>query len=1064
MRDWIFQANPDRYDLVAAARTGTSERWSMKVHRQEVAVGDRVWFLVAGAQAGIYVLGTVRSLPYEIPEDDGFGTWKIDISYDAFVDPPLLRSELLAIPELENFHPLRGIIGTNFQVPSDIASILIAKSSGRLKPIAASAGQVRPGGSSATLMSDATGSEVMRRVWVIRAGQGAIYADRCLALGLVAIEFGVRHSLQNLSWDEVVALKRQSDPTAAAGAIGQAAGALYRIATDIKDGDFVLTPEPGGTILAGEISGGYQYVHPAPLADFDHVRPVRWFARLERSKLSETARHSIGSILTLFLPAQQLELLHLLDGLQSGAPPPPLASTGPEMGMLPSVMQDPPLPGGSEPATDKQPLTYLLDKIQNRELALPDFQRSFVWDPAATRELIASIARGFPVGNLLFLRGSSDAFVPRAVEGAPALNRLQPSFLVLDGQQRLTSLYQAFTGVGAHRFFLDIRALMEGDELDSAIEAYPEGRAKQWATVQSQARTLMFPLSKLRDYAEWKDEVLDHWPVKDHETLQQLRRYLNRVDKALIEPISSYLFPITTLSEKTPTEAVCTIFETLNRTGIKLSVFDLITARAFAEGHRLRELWGQAKERYPVLDEFEIDPYYVLQTIALRNGLKPQRGIVVSLKIATLIEHWDASVRGIADGLTMLRDECGVLTSKWLPYAPMLPTLGAAWRDVEDAHGSQIGARRLKLQQWFWSASFAGDYENAINSRAQADISQLHGWLTGGDPPTVVRDFFFEPKTWRAVTVRQRGLYRSTMAMLLSKRPRDFHHAAPLTPAIIEATGVDDHHIFPTAYLRDQGINPDADSVLNHTLIDKQTNLIIGKKAPSQYVAEIRADLGDATDLVLRSHGLPIGADEPLLRDDFDAFLNWRVDHFAYELDRLTGRLAPAAPAPTVIATGDLLSRGESDGLEFKSTARFNTHTKTRDERLERRIVASVAGFLNGQGGTLIIGVDDTGAPVGLEGDYALMAKPDNDRYQLWLLDLLATYLGKPVLSRVRVTFEKVDAKDVCRIDAERSTVPVFCRSAGSPNDEFYVRFGNSTRQLTTEEYEVYRRDRWSAK
>jgi hypothetical protein len=1062
MRDWIFQANPDRYDLVAAAEAGISERWSMKVHRQTVAVGDRVWFLVAGSHAGIYVVGTVASLPYEIPEDDGFGTWKVDVSYDSFVDPPLLRSELLATPELEKFHPLRGIIGTNFQVPADIAAILEAKVEGRLRAIDGSLGAATADDSRLVEAAKATNSSQVRRVWVIRAGQGAIYADSFLALGLVAVEFGVRQSLQNLSWDDVLTLKRQADPTGVAGAIGQAAGALYRIGTDIKRGEFVLTPEPGGTLLAGEISGDYQFVHPAPVADYDHVRPVRWFARLERSKLSETARHSIGSILTIFLPAQQPELLALLDGLRTDVSPAPLTPAGSPTGTLPSVMQDPPMPGGSEPATDKQPLTFLLDKIQNRELALPDFQRSFVWDPAATRELIASIARGFPVGNLLFLRGSSEVFVPRAVEGAPALDGRQPSFLVLDGQQRLTSLYQAFTGVGAHRFFLDIRALMDGDELDAAIEAYSEVRAKQWATIESQGRALMFPLWKLRDYGDWKDEVIDHWSVKDHDKLQELRRYLNRIDKALIEPISSYLFPITTLSEKTPTEAVCTIFETLNRTGIKLTVFELITARAFAEGHRLRELWEQAQERYPVLDEFGVEAYYVLQAIALRIGLKPQRGIVVSLDVPTLVEHWDASVRGVADGLTMLRDECGVMTQKWLPYAPMLPTLGAAWRDVEDAHGAQIGARRLKLQQWFWCASFAGDYENATNSRAQADIPLLHKWLTGGESPPVVRDFEFDSKNWREVTVRQRGLYRSTMALLLSRHPRDFHYASPLTPAIMEATGVDDHHIFPTAYLRDKGIGPHTDSVINHTLIDKQTNVLIGKKAPSQYIAEIRVDLGNATDEVLRSHGLPVGTDEPLLRDDFDGFLSWRLDHFAHELNRVTGRLAPPITGEVLVGTRDLLNRGESDQLEFKSSARFNLHTKMRDERLEKRIVASVAGFLNGQGGTLLIGVDDKGVAAGLEGDYSLMAKPDNDRYQLWLLDLVAAQLGKPVLARIKVTFEQSDDKDVCRVDVERSTVPVFSRSVGSAQDEFYVRFGNSTRQLTTEEYEVYRRDRWN--
>src|SRR6202011_4222534 len=123
---------------------------------------------------------------------------------------------------------------------------------------------------------------------------------------------------------------------------------------------------------------------------------------------------------------------------------------------VPEVSADPPVPISSQFETDKRNLLFLLDLIGNRERSLPDFQRSFVWDSAATRELIVSIIRGFPAGNLLLLRGGSDVFLPRAVEEAPPLNGHEPASLVLDGQQRLSSLYQAFAGVGSDRFFVDI--------------------------------------------------------------------------------------------------------------------------------------------------------------------------------------------------------------------------------------------------------------------------------------------------------------------------------------------------------------------------------------------------------------------------------------------------------------------------------------------------------------------------------------------------------------------------------------------------------------------------------
>jgi hypothetical protein len=526
--------------------------------------------------------------------------------------------------------------------------------------------------------------------------------------------------------------------------------------------------------------------------------------------------------------------------------------------------------------------------VENRELALPDFQRSFVWEPNGTRELIVSIIRGFPAGNLLFLRGGSEVFLPRSVEEAPALDGHRPALLVLDGQQRLSSLYQAFYGVGNHRFFVDVAALMLGTDIESAVKVFSRAKAKQWTSVTRQAQSLMFPLARVREFADWRDEVMDAREDLDGDQKKGLRSYLNRIESAVIEPIRRYQFPTTTLAETTPTEAVCTIFETLNRTGIKLSVFELICARAFAQGERLRERWLETIERNPILTDFDVDPYYILQTIALRANLVPRRGVVAALEVATIIEHWDAAVFGMSNGLTMLRDECGVLLPKWLPYAPMLPTLAAAWHWVDEAKGAASGARRLKLQRWFWCATFAGDYDNAPNSRADADMPLLKQWLQGGESPAVVRDFEFEPSQWATITIRQRALYRATMALGLRHRPLDFHEAVPLTRSVIESTAVDDHHVFPKGYLADIGLANRIDSVLNHTLIDRETNIRIQKKAPSVYLGEIEAELPNDLARILASHGLPEDKGGPLWNDRFDDFLQWRLEYLASELQAVT--------------------------------------------------------------------------------------------------------------------------------------------------------------------------------
>jgi hypothetical protein len=178
---------------------------------------------------------------------------------------------------------------------------------------------------------------------------------------------------------------------------------------------------------------------------------------------------------------------------------------------------------------------------------------------------------------------------------------------------------------------------------------------------------------------------------------------------------------------------------------------------------------------------------------------------------------------------------------------------------------------------------------------------------------------------------------------------------------------------------------------------------------------------------------------------------------------RVGRRLRTPAPVADEVPSLDaLLAAGETEKVEFKSTARRNLHTGERDERLELVIVKTVAGFLNGSGGTLLIGVSDDGAVVGLEPDYALLKAPDDDRYELWLRDLLTTCLGGPATALVRVSFHDLRGKRVCRVDMPSAPAPVFLNPPkGQPASEFWVRMGNSTRRLLTHEVLEYHRHRW---
>lgn len=540
--------------------------------------------------------------------------------------------------------------------------------------------------------------------------------------------------------------------------------------------------------------------------------------------------------------------------------------------------------------TDKLNFTYLLDLIDNGHLALPDFQRSFVWAPDATRELVASVVQSFPAGTLLLIQGGAHLFKPRSFEGSPPLKGT-PTQLVLDGQQRLTSLYQAFTGVGTHRFFLNVRELIDGHDVDEAVEVYTERRAAAWATTTQQAAALMLPLNRVRQFGEWKDEVLD-WTEQHNgsEAKKALRAQLNRINDDFVKPIEAYQFPLTILSESTSAAAVCTIFETLNRTGVKLSVFELWTARAFAHDVHLRDRWAASLEQHPIIEEFDVDPYYVLQAISVRAKGSAKRSAVLALDVQEVVGQWDRVVAGLADALSMLRSSCGVLVEKLLPNRPMLITLAAVWPRVAELTGPARGAAKAKLRRWFWCSAFAGTYENSSNSRAESDVLLLTKWIAGGEPPDLIAKFSFDAERLRDVTGRQKSQYAATLALLTANGALDFHEATKLTPDVIAKRGVDDHHVFPRGWFKQNSIAYKTDTVLNHALIDRTTNQRIGKRAPSDYLAEMRAHLGDDFERVLGSHTLPAEADGPLLSDDFDGFLRWRIEQIATLLQQAVAK------------------------------------------------------------------------------------------------------------------------------------------------------------------------------
>ena len=239
----------------------------------------------------------------------------------------------------------------------------------------------------------------------------------------------------------------------------------------------------------------------------------------------------------------------------------------------------------ADPLFQANPVTVrpLLSRVHAGELAIPDFQRDFVWEVDKTRQLLASIMSRYPAGTLLFLKISegTEFFRPRQVEGAPHLSNAHPRELVLDGQQRITALYQALYGRGEHRFFVDFSKLRSNDgsvlepeqiKFDEVVLAIPrgEGGSTPLDNPEKQLEGWLYPIDRYyieNHLDDWLDELTAHHAATA-ETQAALKSELRSLRTRYLTRLAIYAFPVVRLEETTSLAAVCTIFETLNRQGV----------------------------------------------------------------------------------------------------------------------------------------------------------------------------------------------------------------------------------------------------------------------------------------------------------------------------------------------------------------------------------------------------------------------------------------------------------------------------------------------------------------
>lgn len=572
-------------------------------------------------------------------------------------------------------------------------------------------------------------------------------------------------------------------------------------------------------------------------------------------------------------------------------------------------------------------LGQYLSWTRSGDIQLPDFQRGYKWEDERIRQLLVTVLRGHPLGAVMLLKSGNAQvrFKPRAIEGVDLSPQREAKFLLLDGQQRLTSLTQALSGDGAvatkdsrgklldRRYLVHMEtALADPSRVDEAVISIPSDGLIRTNFGKDVVRDLSnhdrqrehgyFPLHLLYgDFMSWILDLEDRALGKEfHE------RY--------IKPAATYDIPAIVLDEDTDKAAVATVFEKVNIGGLPLNVFELLTAvfagdasyyQETGQDFRLNDDWKETQHRwvpYPVLAAVENTDF--LQAVTMlatrkRNlsdssarppAISAKREDVLKLTLSDYLEWRDPLREAFIWASTFLAD-LHIFAKRDVPYQKQLVPL-ATIRVALGKNADLISVRE-RLVRWYWCGVLGELYGSAIETRFVRDIEMVPSWALDDNEPTprTVQDSSFSESRLHSLRTRNAAAYKGIAALILARGARDWMEDKALDKIQYIDAAVDIHHVFPQKWCFDQGIDDERrESIVNKTAISARTNRVIGGVAPSSYltVVETRAKIdANRLDEILETHLIPAAS---LRSDHFSSFFAGRRERICLLIEAATGK------------------------------------------------------------------------------------------------------------------------------------------------------------------------------
>ena len=703
-------------------------------------------------------------------------------------------------------------------------------------------------------------------------------------------------------------------------------------------------------------------------------------------------------------------------------------------------------------------VSQIISKIQENQLFVPAFQREYVWKKKNAKQLIASLIREYPTGTMLTWETNN----PPELKGDHKYSEKQGAVkLILDGQQRITTLYMLITGefppyYEEHEILDDIRGLnVNVKTLNLEYKSKSFENDPYWIDITD----IFQKKIRLRDVVN---------AIEHKNNGERISRDLeDKLDDnfTAIQAITSRKFPEQIIPTKASIKEAIDIFYVVNASGVNLTDAELALAQ-------ISGYWPEARERFKrKLEELEKEGMVlkldfiiqVLLGIIHKMGSKMERLHDAENK-DKIIQVWEKLEGKLLDYvLNIIKDRGFVDHTKEINsvYALVPIIVYAYYKEGENLNEREI----RKAIKWFYYSQIRQRYISQLQQKLDKDVKiaanednpfdKMINQISIERPLEITKDEFIGATVNNALWGLMRFYFKSQDAKCLTT-------GVNIRTKMGKKYALEWDHIFPYSLLKVNGYSKNipgkyqiAQEITNRAVLTSTENRIKSNNLAEDYLRKVSEKFPDALSLQVIPE-----KKELWTLENFEKFIEQRRSMLSNQLNEFLENLDKTEAVENGTDLKDIILAGENSEVEFKTTLRYDMRENRVNKKLEEVILKTVAAFSNADGGMLIIGVDDDLNTIGLGNDLRTLNNGTKDEFELHLRNLLNQAFGMNFATNyLAIEFPVLDDVEICTVEIEPGIEPLYSEvidKNGNRDKKFYVRSGNSSREVPLDEVAPY--------